>query len=152
MFNNDPETTLRKAAENFRLEAAKGKASVPMTKSHLQMAAYFLFDDTRLAFLDETASDIDRVFGVDTENEEYFERAVRRIERLDAAQTGQGIAALVAARRLVEGCKSLPHDQRRSEARNLIKAVDTVMERIYSLGPVLRDASTAYVTRRPALR
>lgn len=152
MFENDPETTLRKAAESFRVEGPEGDTAVPMTKSRLQMTAYFLFDDTRVAFLDETASDIDRVFGVDTENEEYFDRAIRRIERLDAAQTAQGIAAMLAARRLVEGSKSLPHDQRRSEARNLIKAVDTVMERIYSLGPVLRDASTAYVTRRPALR
>ena len=152
MFYKDPETTLRKAAESFRLDGAEGDTAAAMTKSQLQMAAYFLFDDTRLAFLDETASDIDRVFGVDTENEEYFDRAIRRIERLDAAQTAQGIAALIAARRLVEDCKSLPHDQRRREVRNLIKAVDTVMERIYSLGPVLRDASTAYMTRRPALR
>ncbi len=150
MPHTNPEPALRMAAEQFDAKA-QPQAELTLTKSRLHMLAHFVFDATRITFLDEASSDVDRIFGVDTENEVFYDRAAARIERLSPAQTGQGIAALASARQMAAECRRLPRDQGRTKARNLIRAVDAVMERIYRLGPIDSDPNTAYVTRRPAL-
>ena len=117
----------------------------------LAMLGHRLFDATREAFCPESASGTDRIFGVDTENEQFYERARHRASLVTAKST-QAIALLTEACRILSDWSRASRTDRQMQARALIRAVDTVYETIERLGPIAPNPATDWQTRRPAFR
>lgn len=152
MPSGQPEATLRKAMLAFDLDTTASDEQRALTQARLQMVGHYLFGITRSAFLDDGASNVDRIFGVDTQNEEFYERAAARFGKLTPAQTGKSLAALTAAAELAAQSDRKAPSERKAEMRELITAVDSVLETIHSLGPASTCPKKTWITRRPAFR
>lgn len=145
MSPTDYEAALRAATQGI----TRSETQDPQT-GRLSMLGHRLFDTTRAAFCPENPSDTDRIFGVDTENEQCYDRARHRAARL-RRHPAQAIALLAEACRIVS-LWSASRPERQSQARALIRAVDCVYETVERLGPLQPDPATDWQTRRPAFR
>lgn len=149
MHSNEYRAALDNAAKRFTPAASGPEQTQP---GELVMLAHYLFDTTREAFCTDDASDTDRIFGFDTENEQVYERSVERNARMSLQSRGRAIMMLAEARRISSAWRRLPRDQKQHEARAMIRAVDAVYETIHALGPVEQDPLQLWQTRRPAFR
>lgn len=116
------------------------------SQARLTMAAHFLFDRTRLCFLPAGVTDRDRVFGLDTRNEQFYHRTGLRLARMPASARRQAARILAQAQTL----DHLPPDDRPEQAHLLIGAVEQTLEAICVLGLMKPDPAMDWITRRPA--
>lgn len=149
MSGTDYEAALRAATKGCT--AAASATTDTTGTGQLTMLAHRLFDTTRAAFCPENPGDTDRMFGIDTENEQLYQRAVQRAA-LARSHSPKAIALLTEAVRIIAGWARDSHASRQSQARALIRAVDAVYETLEPLAPITPNPATDWQTRRPAFR
>lgn len=121
------------------------------TYATILMRTHAVFKETRRLMLGDTPRMVDETFGDNTDNEQGYDRALRRMANLQRDSRPKAIALMRAARDLVLEIDATPasREAKREACRSLLAALDAAYEGIVRLGPPDYGKETYWYVRRP---